>query len=184
VAVTEFALNLDIEMPPPYGVAPAPGHRWDTAVDFAVENTRALIGLWIAKRHVRRDLPAFSQFDSLELRPWLDNLIVLDAKATVLGGRDYTYRSVGSAAAAVEGGNFAGLNLRDALPAAQAEPRLQFYDRALRTRGPVEIHRRIPLGDDAEGPRSVQWDAVALPLSRDQLYADHLMVLTYVEALG
>ena len=172
----------DIEMPTPYGYAPAPGLRLTASIDFALRNIRALVALWESRRGTRHGLPGFAQFDALELRPWADNLMVLDVEPTLFGGRSYRYRTVGPSAAAVEGGNFCGLYLSDALSRVQAVPRLQLYDLALDARTSMEVHRRIE-GAEAAGP-AAQWDAVALPLARNGQDADHLMVLTYVEALG
>lgn len=173
--------STNIEMPPPFGFAPAPSPRWEPAVDFAARNIGALVALWKAKRPTRRALPAFRHFDDLELRPWADNLTLLDVESTLFGERSYRYRSVGPAAASVEGGNFTGLYLRDALSKAQTAPRVQLYDRALQTRAPVRVHHRIVSGAPNAAGEAL-WDAVALPLSHDRERADHLMVLTYVEA--
>jgi hypothetical protein len=179
----------EIEMPAPYGVAPAPGLRWEPGIDFAAMNIRALITLWHARCPSRHGLPSYSQFDALELRPWADHLIVLDLDITLFGKRCFRYRSVGPAASAVEGGNFSGLYLGDALSPAQADPRIVFYERAMRARAPVELHRPVEVvGQDGAGSpgaqRDARWDSVALPLSEDHHHADHLMVLTYVEVLG
>lgn len=177
--------SADIDMPEPYGFAPAPGLRWETGIDFAARNIHALITLWHGRRPSRHGLPSYGQFDALELRPWADHLIVLELDITLFGKRCFRYRTVGAAASAVEGGNFSGLYLSDALSPAQADPRIEFYERAMRARAPVELHRQMVSGvRSASDEATAQWDAVALPLSDDQHHADHLMVLTYVEALG
>ncbi|MDF1791958.1 MAG: hypothetical protein P1U88_08610 [Thalassobaculaceae bacterium] len=174
--VTEMDSNAEILMPTPHSYAPAPGARHGSAVDFAAENLRMLIDLWIAKRPTRRGLPALGHFDSLELRAWLDNLIILNVERTVLGSPGYRYHSIGPAASAVEGGDYCGLYLSEALSPAQSAPRILLYDRVVRTRAPAEVHCRTEMAD-----RTIaKWDAVALPLSHDQGQTDHLMVLTYV----
>ncbi|WP_139189337.1 hypothetical protein [Thalassobaculum litoreum] len=192
MSATPKASSHAIEMPAPYGLAPAPGLRWNPEVDFAARNIRALIDLWKARRPTRRGLPSFRGFDGLELRPWADNLIVLDTEPTLFGGHSYRYRMVGPAASTVEGGNFTGLYLQDALSSAQAAPRVRLYDRALQFRAPVEVRGRVALGGTSpatpgtapgSAPGTARWDTVALPLSYVGERADHLMVLTYVEAL-
>ena len=127
--------SADIDMPEPYGFAPAPGLRWETGIDFAARNIHALITLWHGRRPSRHGLPSYGQFDALELRPWADHLIVLELDITLFGKRCFRYRTVGAAASAVEGGNFSGLYLSDALSPAQADPRIEFYERAMRARG-------------------------------------------------
>lgn len=174
--------NADIPMPSPYGFAPAPGAHWDpeSSVDFAAENTAMLRDLWASKRPSPRMLPSFILFDGLELRPWLDNLIVLDVDRDAQGARTYQYRAVGAGASVIEGGDFSGRALHDALSPIQVASRIQLYDRAIRTRSPTEIHRRVEM----VGAGIAKWDLVALPLARDGLKADHLMVLVYIDEVG
>lgn len=181
----EPATATDIEMPRPYGFAPAPGRRWTASVDLADTNMRALTALWENRRSSRHGLPDLASFDPLELQPWSDHLVVLDAEPIVFGGRTYRYRTVGSAAAAVEGGNFRGLYLNDALSPAQAIPRIRLYDLALDARASMRVRQEIALEHPRGTPaRRARWDALALPLARDGRKADLVMALIYVEALG
>lgn len=167
-------------MPAPSGFAPAPGLRWAAGVDLAILNSRALIELWLSKRPNDEALPAYDRFDALELRRWIDNLILLDVAPDAADGRRYSYHSVGTAAAAVEGGDFSGQCVHTALPAAKAVPRLQIYDRAIRSRAPVVVAARTELPESG----IAKWHVSALPLSSHGDTADQIMVLVYVEALS
>lgn len=175
----------EIRMPFPLGFAPAPGLRWADSVDLAAVNSRALVALWLSKRPTEETLPAYNRFDALELRRWADNLILLDVAPDGADGRRYSYRSVGAAAAAVEGGDLSGRFMHAAMPAAQALPRTRIYDRAVRTRAPVVVATRTEVPGSGRGRPVAKWDVSALPLSSDgdRGRADQLMVLVYVEAL-
>lgn len=169
----------EIRMPFPPGFAPAPGLRWAESIDLAAINSRALVALWLSKRPTDDALPAYDRFDALELRRWADNLILLDVAPDGADGRRYRYRSVGAAAAALEGGDLSGRFMHAAMPAAQALPRTRIYDRAVRARAPAVVAART----EPTGPAGAKWDVSALPLSSDGNRADQLMVLIYVEAL-
>ncbi|MEQ8584742.1 MAG: hypothetical protein RLO01_07030 [Thalassobaculaceae bacterium] len=173
----------EIRMPFPPGFAPAPGLRWSESVDLAAVNSRALVALWLSKRPTDEALPAYDRFDALELRRWADNLILLDVAPDGADGRRYSYRSVGAAAAAVDGGDLSGRFMHAAMPAAQALPRTRIYDRAVRTRAPVVVAARTEVPGSGSGRPIAKWDVSALPLSSDGDKADRLMVLVYVEAL-
>ncbi|MCR9071607.1 MAG: hypothetical protein NXI18_07805 [Alphaproteobacteria bacterium] len=170
----------EIRMPAPAGFAPAPGLRWSETVDLAALNSQALIDLWLSKRPNDEALPACEQFDDLELRRWSDNLIMLDVAPDAADDRRYRYREIGSAAAAPEGGDFSGQFMHAALPAAKAVPRLQIYDRAIRTRAPVVVAARTELA----GSVGAKWHVSALPLSHHGDDVDLIMVLLYVEPLS
>lgn len=174
--------TADIVMPTPFGFAPPPSAHWDpeNRFDVAVESTGMLRDLWAAKRPGHRKIPSLIHFDSLELRPWFDNILVIDVDRDVHGGRSYVYQSIGPGAAVIEGGDFSGRTLLDALPPAQAAPREQLFDRAIRTRLPIEVHSCVEM----IGGGVAKWDVVVLPLARDGLRADHLMALAYVEEVG
>lgn len=171
-------------MPAPSGFAPAPGLRWAAGVDLAVLNSRALIELWLSKRPNDEALPAYDRFDALELRRWTDNLILLDVAPDAADDRRYSYRSLGTAAAAVEGGDFSARFMHTALPAAKAVPRLQIYDRAIRTRAPVVVAACTDRPGSGTEQSIAKWHVSALPLSSDGDKADQIMVLVYVEALS
>ncbi|WPZ36460.1 hypothetical protein T8K17_09965 [Thalassobaculum sp. OXR-137] len=178
------ATAVDIDMPRPYAFAPAPGRRWTASVDLAEVNIRALTALWESRRPSRHGLPALAQFDPLALQPWTEHLIVLEAEPLVFGGRSYLYRTVGAAAAGVEGGNFQGLFLSDALSPAQSIPRIRLYDLAMDARASMRVRQEIALERAGKRVGRARWDALALPLARDGRRPDHLMMLAYVEALG
>lgn len=167
--------------PPPFGYAPAPKPRRPPAapVDFAVENTRQLRELWSSKRPRRGALPAWRFFDALELRPWTDNLVLYRAERLE---DQYVYRfaKVGPGVAAIDGGDFTGKLMHQALPPSQLWAVIGLYDAAVRTRGPVEYHETVP----APGSGSVKWDKLVLPLSDDGDEVDHLLMLLYAEQVG
>lgn len=164
--------------PPPTAYAPAPKPRRPiaTTVDFALENTRQLRDLWSLKRPGRGALPAYRYFDELELRPWADNLVLYRAEKLE---DQYVYRfeKVGKGVAAIDGGDFTGKLMHQALPPTQLWAIIGHYDAAVRTRGPVEFHDTIPSPDGG----SVKWDKLVLPLSDDGTEVDHLLMLLYAE---
>lgn len=164
--------------PPPHDFAPAPRPRRPSAmpVDFAIENTRQLRDLWAAKRPGRGMLPAYRFFDALELRPWSDNLVLYSAERI---GDQYVYRfqKVGKSVAAIDGGDFTGKLMHQALAPTQLWAIIGHYDAAVRTRGPVEFHDTIP----SPGGGAVKWDKLLLPLSDGGTEVDHLLMLLYAE---
>jgi len=164
--------------PPPTAYAPAPKPRRPvtTTVDFGLENTRQLRDLWSLKRPGRGALPAYRFFDELELRPWADNLVLYRAERL---DDQYVYRfeKVGKGVAAIDGGDFTGKLMHQALPPTQLWAIIGHYDAAVRTRGPVEFHDTIPSPDGG----SVKWDKLVLPLSDDGTEVDHLLMLLYAE---
>ena len=124
--------------PPPSGYAPAPKPRRPTPlpVDFAIENTRHLRDLWTSKRPARGSLPGIRFFYELELRPWIDNLVLYGVERS---DDQYVYRfqKVGKSVAAIDGGDFSGQLMHHALPPTQLWAIIGHYDAAVRTRGPV-----------------------------------------------
>lgn len=84
----------------------------------------------------------------------------------------------------MEGGNFQGLFLSDALSPAQSIPRIRLYDLAMDARASMRVRQEIALERAGKRVGRARWDALALPLARDGRRPDHLMMLAYVEALG
>lgn len=167
--------------PPPSAYAPAPKPRRPSParVDFAIENTRQLRDMWSAKRPGRGALPAYRSFDELELRPWADNLVLYEAER--LGDQYvYRFRKVGTGVAAIDGGDFTGRLMHQALPPTRLWAIIGHYDAAVRTRGPVEFHDTIP----SPGGGAVKWDKLVLPLSENGTDVDHLLMLLYAERVG
>jgi hypothetical protein len=162
--------------PPPNAFAPAPKPRRPTPapVDFAIETTRQLRDLWSAKRPRRGALPAYRFFDELELRPWADNLVLY--RVEILEDQPvYRFEKVGKGVAAIDGGDYSGKLMHQALPPTQLWAIIGHYDAAVRTRGPVEFHDTIPSPNGA----AVKWDKLVLPLSDNGVEVDHLLMLLY-----
>lgn len=167
--------------PPPHAFAPAPRPRRPSTapVDFAMENTRQLRTLWSAKRPGRGGLPAYRSFDALELRPWVDNLVLYAVEHSDAQFA-YRFRTVGRHVAAIDGGDFSGRLMHEALPPNQLWAIIGHYDAAVRTRGPVEFHDTVP----APGGGGVKWDKLLLPLSDGGTEVDHILMLLYAERVG
>lgn len=167
--------------PPPPAFAPAPKPRRPSAtpVDFAIENTRQLRDLWSGKRPNRVGLPAFRFFDALELRPWADNL-VLYAVERIDDQFAYRFQKVGKHVAGIDGGDFTGRLMHEALPPNRLWAIIGHYDAAVRTRGPVEFHDTVP----SPGSGGVKWDKLLLPLSDGGVEVDHILMLLYAERVA
>jgi len=177
-----MAKNSPIDAPPvPVAYAPVPKPRRPLAapVDFAIENTRQLRDLWSTKRPGRGALPAYRFFDELELRPWADNLVLYGAER-IDDQYVYRFKKVGKGVAAIDGGDFAGQLMHQALPPTQLWAIIGHYDAAVRTRGPVEFHDTIPSPDGS----AVKWDKLLLPLSESGNEVDHLLMLLYAEKVS
>ena len=168
--------------PPPQAFAPAPKPRRPSSapVDFAIENTRQLRDLWSGKRPGRGGLPAYRFFDALELRPWADNLVLYKVERA---DEHFVYRfqKVGKHVAGIDGADFTGRLMHEALPPNRLWAIIGHYDAAVRTRGPVEFHDTVPAPGNGGG---VKWDKLLLPLSDGGIEVDHILMLLYAERVG
>lgn len=73
---------------PEAGRAPEQTRRTGGEAPFADAAQRALFGLWRARRHGRA-MPRRADFDTLELRPWMGDLHVVDVEDS---GRQFRFR--------------------------------------------------------------------------------------------
>ncbi len=126
-----------------------------------------LAALWQTKRR-GRFMPARSDFDPLELKPWLGWLSLI---RVVDGGADFVFAVYGTSIAWNSGQELQG-KTTDALPAALRLPIEESYR--------LVCHLRRPLFSAiivrADGGRRVVMERAILPLSCDGQTVDRLLV--------
>jgi hypothetical protein len=129
-----------------------------------------LLELWHVKRG-QRPMPARADFDVLELRDWLGNLMLLDV---LEGATEFRYRLYGSVLASYYGRDLTGRSTA-ALPPETRSIVCREYGEVCASRRPMMVERK----------RSVRHSArivakLILPLSRDDGDADMLLIASYV----
>ncbi len=125
---------------------------------------KQLLALWQSKRAGRR-YPARSDFDVLELRPWLGDLELVEVERTDDGGYRYRYRLVGTRITDIDGIDATGRhadeifidnysNVVDEYDEVleTGEPCLRDYSPSLSRRGLHRTYHKLvlPLASDGE----------------------------------
>ncbi|MBB6210394.1 PAS domain-containing protein [Novispirillum itersonii] len=115
-------------------------------------------------------LPMAQDLEPVELRPWLDNLVVLDVS---VDGDDFVYAYYGRTFASAFHADTVGKSVA-ALPKEQADILKQEYDRVVRERIPVA--RLYEADFDGEVQK---WERLVLPLFDDRGEVVKLLVSAY-----
>jgi hypothetical protein len=129
----------------------------------------ALLAFWEARRG-SRSMPSRTDFDVIDLKPWLGNLHLLDVEG---GGREFRYRVYGSVLAEYFGHDFTGKTTAAVRPEAREIVRGE-YRAVCREQRPIFVHRQR----DVSGGE-VRVERLVLPLSSDGASVDKLMVCSY-----
>lgn len=168
------------KIPAPAGYAPAPRSRKPPVVevDFAKEAVTRLHSLWTAKRPGRNRLPEFSFFDALELQFWSDNLCLMGIEYDDEMQPVFRFDRVGRHLPAIDGGDFTGRYMHEALSPARVWTLVGLYEPAIRRRRAIDYHEVVPGPSDGPGAK---WDMLVMPLANGGPTVDQLLVLTYVE---
>lgn len=120
-------------------------------------------------------LPMAGDLDPADLRPWLDNLVVLDVS---IDGDDFVYAYYGRSFSNAFHADTVGTSIGD-LPAAQAGVLKAEYDRVVRERIPAT---RVYTADfDGE---TQTWERLVLPLFDAEGEVEKLLVSAYRLAAG
>jgi hypothetical protein len=126
---------------------------------------------WLDRRGARL-MPARADFDALDLKDWLGNLMLIEVLS---GATEFRYRLYGSALAAYYGEDLTGKTTH-AVPSDVADRVTREYARVAIERCPLVVRRR----------RAVQHSMLSiakliLPLSADGTIVDMLLVGSYPE---
>lgn len=127
----------------------------------------ALEALWHAK-HVNNRIPARGDFSLEELAPFMGRLALLDV---VDGGRDFRFRLFGTGIADDYRAEMTG-KLVSEYRDGYREPILRGYTAALETRRPYRDVVEV-----IDGFRQVTWSRLVLPLAREGIDVEMLMVM-------
>jgi len=115
-------------------------------------------------------LPMGADLDPADLRPWIDNLVVLDVS---IDGNDFTYAYYGRSFSNAFNADKIGKSIDD-LPGDQAEMLKAEYDRVVRERLPTT---RVYTADfDGE---MQTWERLVLPLFDGRGEVEKLLVSAY-----
>lgn len=115
-------------------------------------------------------LPVAADLDPADLRPWIDNLVVLDVS---IDGNAFTYAYYGRSFSNAFNADKIGKSIDD-LPGAQADMLKAEYDRVVRERLPTT---RVYTADfDGE---MQTWERLVLPLFDGEGEVEKLLVCAY-----
>lgn len=132
-----------------------------------------LYHFWLRQCEGER-LPMAADLDPTELRPWLDNLVVLDV--TVDGG-DFVYAYYGRSFSNAFRSDTVGKSITD-LPKNQADVLRTEYDRVVRERLPAARVYSAEFDGDQQS-----WERLVLPLFDSRGEVEKLLVSAYRLAL-
>lgn len=167
---------------PGFAPAPRPRKPLQNDVDFAAAFSQKLRSLWEMKRTAPSALPLASSFDSLELRQWADNLLVVETQRGTENRQRFTAIKLGRSLIEYFGSDLS----RTLLPAQQAPklpsghdilPVLQLLEAAYRSKGP----RDGQFTGIAKDGTLLRTDILVLPMSVNGNNADRFLVLIYAE---
>ena len=131
------------------------------------QKLKDLFAYW-EKRRLGRDMPTLATIDPPGLKPWLDNLIIIQVKK-----EEVTYRYYGASFVEAFGVDMEGLGL-EILPKAQRTLLQQEYDYVRERKKPTW---RLYSGDfDGE---IVTWERLILPVSARDNEVDTILVAAY-----
>ncbi len=167
---------------PGFAPAPRPRKPLQTDVDFAAAYSQKLRSLWDLKRTRPSSLPLASSFDSLELRQWDDNLLVVETQRSFESRPRFTAIKLGRCLFEY----FCSDLSRTLLPAQKAPklpsghdilPVLQLLEAAYRSKSPRDGQFT---GISKDG-KLLRTDILVLPISVTGNQADRFLVLIYAE---
>jgi hypothetical protein len=126
---------------------------------------------WLDKRGARL-MPARADFDALDLKDWLGNLMLIEVSS---GATEFRYRLYGSVLASYYGEDYTGKTMH-AVPTDVATRVTREYAEVCRERHPLLVRRK----------RAIQHSKLPiakliLPLSADGSIVDMLLVGSYPE---
>ena len=131
---------------------------------------KSLYQFWLS-RCAGETLPMAADLDPADLRPWLDNLVVLDVSIT---GDDFVYAYYGRSFANAFGKDTVGQSIAN-LPSQQADILRAEYDRVVRERMPAA---RVYTAD-FEGDTQT-WERLVLPLFDSRGTVEKLLVSAFL----
>jgi hypothetical protein len=130
---------------------------------------RGLFDYWTTRR-APPALPARADFDVLDLKPWLGNLMLVDV---IEGGREFRYRLYGSTLAHYYGKDMTG-RTTDEVRAEAREWVREEYRAVVAERRPMIVRR-----DREVRHRIASVSKLVLPLAGDGITVDMLLVGAY-----
>lgn len=116
-------------------------------------------------------LPVAADLDPAELRPWIDNLVVLDVS---VDGAEFTYAYYGRSFANAFHADTVGKSI-ETLPPEQSEILKAEYDRVVKERIPVARVYTADFGGDVQ-----TWERLVLPLFDGEGEVEKLMVCAFL----
>lgn len=115
-------------------------------------------------------LPVAADLDPAELRPWIDNLVVLDV---AVDGTDFTYAYYGRSFSNAFHADTVGKSI-ESLPSEQATILKNEYDRVIKERIPAARVYTADFGGDVQ-----TWERLVLPLFDGRGDVEKLLVCAY-----
>jgi len=156
-------------------VSAAEDANWASAPDIAPDELPSqhdrlaqLYDLWDTRRGDRR-IPARSAFDTVEFRPWMGHLIMIE----VIPGPAFRYRLYGSALAEVFGRDLTGKTTAELRPDARHTVEREYAAVCERRRPLLLSHWRTGVRGHA------RFSKLVLPFGEDGETADRLLVGVY-----
>ncbi|MDJ0951901.1 MAG: PAS domain-containing protein [Alphaproteobacteria bacterium] len=136
-----------------------------------IPGLRQLWQRWSAARQAADGrLPARADFDVLELKDCLGNLMLLDVET---GGRDFRYRVYGTNVALADQADMTGRLVSELAPTS-ARFLARLYREVCRDKSPLFYRQRLFRNRSAE-----LWDALVVPLASDRTAVDQIMTATF-----
>jgi len=157
--------------------APRPRKLGRPGVDYALEGCKALLALWKSKNATQVGFPSANDFDPLELRPWVDNLLKVAVARSVDGKTRYRVLSQGRNLTGPLGGDWTGQPLPENASARDGIELSELLKTTLRSKGPRE-KRTVSVAPDGVRIRTNQ---LALPISDDGKKPTQIFLLIYAE---